>query len=72
MAESKAWRQGIDTARRVKQTLLDERVLLLRLGWPSGHALCEKLDQEAGHWAATQDQMTRDYVVHATEHHIQL
>lgn len=71
LAESKAWQQGIGTARRVKQTLLDERVLLLKLGWPTGHAMCEALDADAAKWAAQEDRMKRDYFAHAEENQIQ-
>jgi hypothetical protein len=71
LAESKAWKQGIQVARIMKQTHLDERILLLKLGFPSGHALCEELDAGAAIWAGRQDQMTRDYLAHAQHHHIQ-
>jgi hypothetical protein len=72
LAESRAWRQGLQTARIMKQTHLDERVLLLKLGWPSGHALCEELDRGAGKWAGIEDQMRRDYIQHAQEHYIDI
>jgi hypothetical protein len=71
LAESKAWQQGIGTARRLKQTHLDERVLLLKLGFPSEHALCVELDAGAAIWAGREDQMKRDYFAHAQHHHIQ-
>ena len=72
LAEAKAWRQGIQTVQRVKRTLLDERVLLLKLGWPAAHALCLELDEAAAHWASRENQMRRDYLLHCDENHIQL
>jgi hypothetical protein len=66
-AESKAWQQGIQVARDLKQTHLDERILLLKLGWPVGHALCEDLDKGAEKWAAIEANMRRDYRQHIEE-----
>ena len=47
-------------------------MLLLKLGWPSGHAMCEALDADAAKWAAQEDRMKRDYFAHAEENHLQL
>jgi hypothetical protein len=72
LAENKSWRQGITAARTVKRTLLDERLLLLKLGFPSGHALCEALDKDAAKWAGIEDQMRRDYIKHADDNQLQI
>lgn len=72
VAEARAWRTGLQVARMMKQAHLDERVLLLKLGWPAAHALCEELDAGAAKWAAREDQMRRDYIAHAKENHLQL
>ena len=71
-AESEAWQQGIRTARRLMQTHLDERLLLLKLGFPAGHPLCEVLDRGATTWASYEEQMRRDLIAHVRENNLQL
>jgi hypothetical protein len=50
---------GRGVCQAIVDSLLAQRYALLSAGWPTTHALCVDLDQDAARWAAHTEQMRR-------------
>jgi hypothetical protein len=58
-AERSAYWLAVHVCENLATACLEQRLALLRSGFPVGHALCELIDSNCRVWAAQSDQFRR-------------